>query len=138
MLMNEAITIDIVEARKWRAREAERLDKQEKKLDQIYTSSTLAWLNVKQENQDDELRRLLDRWQPGTCKWVFRHPKFISWKDDGCADRVLWINGIPGAGMCTQSVALPLDTNPSPQAKLFCVPTSSNNSGVNPNRRLRT
>ncbi|EXJ84684.1 hypothetical protein A1O3_05354 [Capronia epimyces CBS 606.96] len=98
MLMKEAIAIDIVEARRWRARAAEELDKKEKERDQIYISDTLAWLNVHQEDQDDELHRLLNRRQSGTCHWVFRHPKFISWKDDTRADRVLWMNGIPGAG----------------------------------------
>ncbi|EXJ71755.1 uncharacterized protein A1O5_05565 [Cladophialophora psammophila CBS 110553] len=98
MLMKEAIAIDIVEARKWRAHAAEELDKNEKERDQVYINDTLAWLNVQQGNQDDELYRLLARRQSGTCDWIFKHPKFISWKDDAHADRVLWVNGIPGAG----------------------------------------
>ncbi|KAJ9503773.1 hypothetical protein H2202_000912 [Exophiala xenobiotica] len=132
MLMTEAIAIDIVEARKWRARTAEELDTQEEKLDEIYTSSVLAWLNVQQENQDDELYRLLNRRQPGTCDWVFRHPKFISWKDDGCADRVLWMNGIPGAGktvLCSYIIdQLQQHESKLTVAYLIC---SSNTAGKN-------
>ncbi|KIW21374.1 hypothetical protein PV08_01954 [Exophiala spinifera] len=98
MLMKEAIAIDIVEARKWRTRAAEELDKQEKGRNQIYISDTLAWLNIQQEDQEDELDRLLAKRQPGTCDWVFRHPKFVTWKTEAHAERVLWMNGIPGAG----------------------------------------
>lgn len=101
MLMKEAMTIDIVEARKWRARAAEELEGKEKERDKIYISDTLAWLNIQQETQDDELYRLLAKRKPGTCEWVFRHPNFVSWKDDAHADHVLWLNGIPGAGMAS-------------------------------------
>ena len=99
MLLKEAIAIDIVEAKKWRARAAEDLDKQEKGRNQIYANDTLAWLNVKQENQDDELDRLLNKRQSGTCDWIFKHPKFVTWKNSAYADRILWMNGIPGAGI---------------------------------------
>jgi hypothetical protein len=98
MLLKEAVAIDIVEARKWRTATSEELDKQEKARNQIYTNDTLAWLNVQQESQEDELARLLDKRQPGTCAWVFKHPKFLAWKNEAHADRGLWMNGIPGAG----------------------------------------
>jgi hypothetical protein len=135
MLIKEAIAIDIVEARKWRGRASEELEKQEKGRNQIYIDDTLAWLNVQQENQDDELDRLLSRRQPGTCAWVFKHPKFVTWKNEVHADRVLWMNGIPGAGV-NAALILPqssVSANPALQVKQFYVHTLSKHFKMTPN-----
>ena len=98
MLTKEAIAIDIVEARRWRAQALDDLEIREKRRVDIHMHDTIAWLNVQQEHQDDELDRLLSKRQPGTCDWVFRHTEFLTWQNDAHADPILWVKGIPGAG----------------------------------------
>lgn len=98
MLTTPSKPIDIVLAKQLRGRANEELEIKEGEQNGIYKKDTFAWLNVQQENQDDELDRLLRKRQSGTCDWVFKHPKYVSWATDAHADRVLWVNGIPGAG----------------------------------------
>ncbi|TVY84848.1 Vegetative incompatibility protein HET-E-1 [Lachnellula suecica] len=50
------------------------------------------------EQHDDELERLAEKRQEGTCEWVFRNALFQAWKGDAHGDPVLWVKGIPGAG----------------------------------------
>ena len=99
MLTSPSRTIDTTLAKQLRVRANEELEVQETKQNEIYKNDTFAWLNIQQENQDDELDRLLRKRQPGTCEWLFKHPKYISWATDAHTDRVLWVNGIPGAGI---------------------------------------
>lgn len=98
MLTPPSRMIDILSVRQLRGDLEHALEIKEQEQNEIYRKDTFAWLNVQQENQDDELDRLLRKRQQGTCEWVFKHPKYISWATDAHADRVLWINGIPGAG----------------------------------------
>ena len=98
MLIREIITIDVIEARSWRAQYREELAVQEKKKADFYLHDTIAWLKVADERQDDELDRLLARKHEGTCEWVFNHPLLKAWKDDAHGEPILWLKGIPGAG----------------------------------------
>jgi len=99
LLTKEAVTIDLVEAREWRAKAQEDLDVREKKRSDTYLHDTVAWLNIATESQDDELDRLLSKRLDGTCEWIFRNAKMKEWKDDAHGEPVLWVKGIPGAGI---------------------------------------
>jgi hypothetical protein len=95
----EAVTIDLVEARNWRFKAEEDLRNREKRRSDTYIHDTIAWLNIVTEHQDDELDRLLSKRLKGTCDWIFRNEKMRSWKDYAHGEPVLWVKGIPGAGI---------------------------------------
>ena len=87
-----------MESRDWRVKEKETILSDEEKLKGVYTRDTKAWLNVQTEKQENLLDDLGSRRLDGTCKWIFRNSKMISWKDDADGEPILWIQGIPGAG----------------------------------------
>lgn len=97
--MKEAVTIDLVEARQWRLKTQEDLEAREKRRSDTYLHDTIAWLNIATEHQDDELDLLLSKRLSGTCEWIIRNANLKSWKDDAYGKPVLWIKGIPGAGI---------------------------------------
>lgn len=44
------------------------------------------------------------RRHPDTGEWIFENPKFKRWYDpEHCKDPLLWIHGLPGAGMFSQA-----------------------------------
>lgn len=94
----EAVTIDLVEARSWRAQLQEDLKIREKRKTDTYIHDTIAWLNVATAEQEDKLDRLLSKRLDGTCEWISRNLKMKVWKDDAHGEPILWIVGIPGAG----------------------------------------
>jgi adenylosuccinate lyase len=98
LLHKEAVTIDIVAAQKWRIEAKERIVEQEKKSQNYYLHDSISWLKVSDEEHDDELQRLAEKRQEGTCQWVFRNSLFQNWKDDVHGEPILWVKGIPGAG----------------------------------------
>ncbi len=116
LLMKEVFTIDVSDARRWRDRaekevqrhvletrqwreQAEQLLKaREKQAQALYLHDSIAWLKTDDEQHDDELERLAERRQEGTCEWVYENSLFKSWKDDSHSDPILWVKGIPGAG----------------------------------------
>ncbi len=98
-MTKEAVTIDLVEARSWRAKTQEDFEAREKRRLDTYIHDTIAWLNILTEYQDDELDRLLSKRLDGTCEWIFRNEKFTAWKDDAHGESILWVKGIPGAGI---------------------------------------
>lgn len=98
LLIKEVFTIDVVAARQWRTKTEEELIRQEKKSRDYYLHDSIAWLKVADEQQDDELTRLCEKRQKGTCEWVFKNELFQVWKDDPHGDPILWVKGIPGAG----------------------------------------
>jgi hypothetical protein len=99
LVKSEALTIDLVEARSWRLKIQEELEACDKRRSDTYIRDTVAWLNIPTEHQDDELDRLLSKRLDGTCEWILRHEKIAAWKNDAPAEPVLWVKGIPGAGM---------------------------------------
>ncbi len=49
----------------------------------------------------DDLRSAYESRHPDTCKWILDRPEFEAWMDSGLNDattRMLWLNGVPGAG----------------------------------------
>jgi hypothetical protein len=98
LLMKEVITIDVTAARQWRVTNGEEIIKQEKRTRDYYLHDSLAWLKMADEQNEDELEKLSDKRQEGTCEWIFSNPLFHSWKDEGHGESILWVQGIPGAG----------------------------------------
>jgi len=101
LVMNEVVAIDVVEAREWRIKSQRELERQEKQTQDYYLHDSISWLKVADEQYDDELDRLAEKRQEGTCEWVFRNALFQAWKSDAHSDPVLWVKGIPGAGGTT-------------------------------------
>jgi len=102
--MKEVVTIDVVASRQWRIKAQEEILRQEKQSQDFYLHDSISWLKVSDEEHDDELERLSDKRQKGTCEWVFRNALFQSWKDDVHGEPILWVKGIPGAGGCRDDV----------------------------------
>ena len=99
MVDKEALSIDIVEARQWREQAQENLELRgnERRLTQLHHS--MAWLAVEDVIQEDDLDRLSRRRQPGTCEWIFSNSSINSWFADTKDVPILWLKGIPGAGI---------------------------------------
>jgi hypothetical protein len=103
LLHREVVTIDIVAAQQWRNETKERVLRQEKRNQDYYLHDSISWLKVSDEQHDDELEKLADKREEGTCEWVFRNSLFQNWKDDVHGEPILWVKGIPGAGLFAQS-----------------------------------
>lgn len=71
-------------------REQQALDKQ--------FESTLAWLDVREYDQEDRIRKLSTRCHPGTSDWLFDHVRYSKWRGGSSAPALLWVHGIPGSG----------------------------------------
>jgi len=78
-------------------REQQALDKQ--------FESTLAWLDVREYDQEDRIRNLSARCHPGTSDWLFDHVRYCKWRSGSSASALLWVHGIPGSGMCCEAHA---------------------------------
>lgn len=56
---------------------------------------------------DNEYRDLLGNLAPGTGRWILRDPVYISWlRSQGISNSILWLCGIPGAGMSISECCL--------------------------------
>lgn len=95
----EASSIDIAEARAWRLRTEEDTEKCEKQRRNCQLQDSITWLAIEDTHQEDKLYRLAQRWHNGTCKWVQGNSRMIAWLSESDDEPVLWIKGIPGAGM---------------------------------------
>lgn len=98
LLMQQVKVIDVVEAREWRTKNEEEVERQERLTRKDWVHDSISWLKVSGELRDDELERLSEKRQEGTCEWVFKNPLFQTWKNDAHGEPILWVMGIPGAG----------------------------------------
>lgn len=94
----EAQSIDIAEARASRRLAEDELDKAERDRGTLMLQNALAWLAADEIDQENNLDQLSARRQHGTCEWVLRLTKMISWMNGGPDQSVLWLRGIPGSG----------------------------------------
>ena len=114
-LDREASSLDIVEAKQWRAKLQEDALRQELQRSELQLRDALTWLT--KEDQDDVLENLSRRCQAGTCDWLFENDKIVSWigeepstiasKIDTAGARTFWLRGIPGSGksmLCSQLI----------------------------------
>jgi hypothetical protein len=98
LVMREATTIHLVEARQMRLQIQEGLQYQNKRRQSIYLHESISWLKFADEQQQDELERLSKERHGSTCEWVLRNHLFQSWNNDLEEDSILWIHGMPGTG----------------------------------------
>lgn len=94
----EAISIDIAEARSWRIRAEEDIERREKQRKEQQLHYVIGWLAVDDLLQEEEFDRLSERRQDGTCEWVESSSQLKAWNENGNSEPIIWINGIPGAG----------------------------------------
>jgi hypothetical protein len=99
LLMKEVAVINVVDARQFYIKGQQEIERQEKQTQDHYFHDSISWLKVAGEDYDDQLEKLSEKRQEGTCEWVFRNPLFQSWKGDAHNEPVLWVKGIPGAGL---------------------------------------
>ena len=94
----EANAIDIAEAREQRKRAIEEAARQEEERSIIQFQAALAWLEVKDYQQDDELDHQSSLHHADSCNWILKNKRAASWMQLGNKEPVLWLKGKPGAG----------------------------------------
>ncbi|KAI1366204.1 hypothetical protein F5Y08DRAFT_302008 [Xylaria arbuscula] len=94
----EAATIDIVEAKQWRARMISQVISKEKDRHNRSRQSVIAWLALDNVLQDDNREKLLRDCLQGSCDWVTKQEKVASWVKVDSTLPVVWLHGKPGAG----------------------------------------
>ena len=94
----EATAVAIVQANDWRTRWLEDLATQESKRTTSQFQDVLTWLEVARSEQEDEFDSLHSLCHPGSCDWIFEHPRIKSWIRQTPEHAVLWLNGKPGSG----------------------------------------
>ncbi|KAJ3578997.1 hypothetical protein NPX13_g1567 [Xylaria arbuscula] len=94
----EAATIDIVEAKQWRARMISQVISEEKDRHNRSRQSVIAWLALDNVLQDDNREKLLRDCLQGSCDWVTKQEKVASWVKVDSTLPVVWLHGKPGAG----------------------------------------
>ena len=106
----EANAIDIVEAKAWRSKQleevqrrrverAEDLDRTEREGLARQVREAVAWLGANEE-QEDTLAKLLRAHDSMVSHWSLATPTILSWIEQGRENLFLWLNGKPGAGEC--------------------------------------
>jgi hypothetical protein len=98
LLMQQVNVNEDIDARQWRLKYEEEARIQEHRTRNNWLHDSISWLKVAGELRDDELERLLEKKQEGTCEWIFNNHLFQTWRNDVHGEPVLWLKGIPGAG----------------------------------------
>jgi hypothetical protein len=79
----------------WRKLESLEQSEREKKY-----IKALEWISGAQSLQDHEAFQSTRSEYPGSGDWILKHENVYNWKDvDTPINSMLWLNGIPGAGM---------------------------------------
>ena len=94
----EANTADIVEASIFRRRMQDESDKAENERAVRQLQAVLTWLDVRDEEQENELDRLYGLLHEHSCDWVQQHDQARAWMSMGGRQPALWLTGKPGAG----------------------------------------
>ena len=114
----EASSFAIVEAKEWRIRRLEEISKQESTRRASQLQSVLNWLDIKDDEQENELEKLTRRCHPGSCNWIVKNAKLKSWMRFGLDQSILWLKGKPGSGM---SFLFPPPSSSSPMYNVYAV-----------------
>ncbi|KAG4441376.1 hypothetical protein IFR05_003133 [Cadophora sp. M221] len=94
----EASAIAIIEAKKWRAKQQDNLERLEDERRDRQLQDCVSWLAIDDRGQEDALEKLSQRRQAGTCDWILKSLQLRTWVENQDAEPVLWLKGIPGAG----------------------------------------
>ncbi|KAI9708049.1 MAG: hypothetical protein M1820_004253 [Bogoriella megaspora] len=121
----EAAAFAIAEAREWRDKWQKQISKQESDRADSQLKAAIVWFDVQRwdSEQEDELCRLSDRCQRGTCAWVFDNPKMKSWIRHGPQQNLVWMKGKPGSGksvLCSQIIESLQENSKSKIIYHFC------------------
>ena len=101
----EANAWDIAEAQKWRKEtrlwreeSLSEIAKREREQVSAQYQSVLLWLEAKDSEQDDIFDALSNSSYPGTCEWILKNSKIVSWLRQEQHEPFLWLMGKPGSG----------------------------------------
>lgn len=94
----EAVSIDIAEARSWRVRSEEDIERREKQRKEQQLHYAIGWLDIDDLLQEEEVDRLSSQRQDRTCEWAMKNPEVKAWIEGSHKENLIWLNGIPGAG----------------------------------------
>lgn len=124
LLDKEANSLDILEAKAYRQQSLDDLEKNERARQDWQLRDTLAWLDLK--GQDQEQQELFDRCrssrQEGTCTWILSHPKTMVWLDPDDHSPFTWLRGKPGSGKTTLATYLIEEASIPPDSQmLYCL-----------------
>jgi hypothetical protein len=62
--------------------------------------AVMEWISGANTKLDHESFRDIRHEYPGSGDWILKHEKIQNWKEaDTPVSSILWLNGIPGAGM---------------------------------------
>ncbi|KAH7302967.1 hypothetical protein B0I35DRAFT_447536 [Stachybotrys elegans] len=120
-IMQEAATIDLYEARRWRERLMDEVKKQEADRAEVQRLALLAWLGVEPIPQEEEQEKLLRDYMPGTSDWLQGTLK--PWLETTSSQQsIVWLHGKPGAGKSVLCASL-IDSLKDPSMRVlyyFC------------------
>ncbi|KAF4635514.1 hypothetical protein G7Y89_g2570 [Cudoniella acicularis] len=88
------------EARKWRDDSLREIARREKEESVAQFQAVLSWLDIKGAEQDDifdSYSNETDQYH-GTCDWIFKNIKIVSWLRNQPDQPFIWVKGKPGAG----------------------------------------
>jgi hypothetical protein len=96
----EAVSVSIVEAKEWRMRIIAEAVKRESDISSQQFREVLSWLKLGDNPQEEELEHQLRHCYPGTCNWIIRHSKILTWmrQENSVLKDALWLKGKPGSG----------------------------------------
>ena len=98
LLDKEAAAAHFSEMKKFREKRQLEEDAFERQRQNQMAKDVFIWLSAAEEQQEEQLHRISDNRQPGTCDWILKDPQVRPWIEDDGGDAVLWVTGIPGAG----------------------------------------
>jgi hypothetical protein len=102
LLRNETLLQHVRDAHNTRLKMLEDFDKKEKALRQLEYGTIEN--NMSPRAYGDELYRLRSEFCTGTEKWLIKDTVFKEWLDTKTqVDKILWLQGIPGAGQWAPS-----------------------------------
>jgi hypothetical protein len=75
------------------------LEIQKKNNENVQYRAVSCWLNSPDVKVDHESISDVRATNPNSGQWLLQHDLFLAWKDSNNIDSMLWLCGIPGAGM---------------------------------------
>ncbi|KAL7955605.1 hypothetical protein V8C34DRAFT_327026 [Trichoderma compactum] len=94
--------------RRWREQSLEQVSNLDGEEAAKQYQSIISWLNMDESDQLAIFESISaeGRKHPGTCSWVLKNPKIISWLQSKPDTSVLWLQGTPGSGKSVISTQL--------------------------------
>lgn len=96
---DEANTASVVEVLAMRKKMEEDSFRMETERAMIQLQAALAWLDLRDDEQEDELDRLSRLTHGHSCDWIQKNEKARLWMRLGSHQPSLWLTGKPGAGL---------------------------------------